>query len=269
MSDVPPSDPRDELASAYLDGEATPAEVAQVEADPDLLARVEALRLSSRAVATPVAPPPIDFRDQAIARAVDALEPTEPAPGTVDLSAERARRDRSRRGLWVASVAAALLAALVAAPLLARSFGGDGDTETAESGRAEEAVESAEGPPTTPDESVTDAGEGDSTEGESPEAAGGVGPADGFIGEFSNENSLIDAVRDASAAVGPSEDTGMQTNVLGPCPPSLGPTEVVVGVYGAILDGDAVTAAVIDDGSASRRVVVTTPDCALVAETDL
>ena len=49
---------QDELVSAYLDGEATPAEIAEVEASDALLARVEELRAVRDAVAEPVTPLP-------------------------------------------------------------------------------------------------------------------------------------------------------------------------------------------------------------------
>ena len=54
MSDEPFRE--DELVSAYLDGEATPAEIAEVEQNDALMARVEQLRSVRDAVAAPVAP---------------------------------------------------------------------------------------------------------------------------------------------------------------------------------------------------------------------
>jgi len=62
--------PRDELASAYLDGEATSDERALVEADAPLLARVEELRAVRRTLATPVAARPDAAVDAAIAAAL-------------------------------------------------------------------------------------------------------------------------------------------------------------------------------------------------------
>ena len=50
MDDLEPLDPLDELASAYLDDEATPAERARVEADQDLLVRVSELRRARMAL---------------------------------------------------------------------------------------------------------------------------------------------------------------------------------------------------------------------------
>ncbi|MBV9953592.1 MAG: zf-HC2 domain-containing protein [Acidimicrobiia bacterium] len=56
MTDQPPTDQDLELASAYLDGEATPDERARVEADPQLLARVDELRAVAGAVGTGFTP---------------------------------------------------------------------------------------------------------------------------------------------------------------------------------------------------------------------
>lgn len=74
----------DELASAYLDGEATPEEAALVEGDPGLQALVEELRAVRDFVAFPVEVPSDEVRDQMIARALDHRAPV--------VSMETARR---------------------------------------------------------------------------------------------------------------------------------------------------------------------------------
>ena len=74
----------DELASAYLDGEATAEETALVESDPRLQARVEELRTASDLVAAPVDAPSDEVRDQMIAQALDHRAPV--------VSLETARR---------------------------------------------------------------------------------------------------------------------------------------------------------------------------------
>jgi hypothetical protein len=114
MSDDPTFDD-DELVSAYVDGEATPEEVAAVEADPHLLARVEVLRAVARAVASaPVAPAPEDARETSIAAALAAAGSH---AEVTDLAAVRARRP-----LRVLSIAAAVLIALaIGAGLLAQA----------------------------------------------------------------------------------------------------------------------------------------------------
>ena len=74
----------DELASAYLDGEATAEEAALVESDPRLQDLVEELRAVRDLVAAPVDLPAGEVRDQMIARALDHRAPV--------ISLERARR---------------------------------------------------------------------------------------------------------------------------------------------------------------------------------
>ncbi|WP_420434225.1 anti-sigma factor family protein [Candidatus Poriferisocius sp.] len=74
----------DELASAYLDGEATAEEAALVESDPRLQDLVEELRAVRDLVATPVDLPSDEVRDQMIAQALDHRAPV--------VSLERARR---------------------------------------------------------------------------------------------------------------------------------------------------------------------------------
>ena len=81
--DMTPQD-LDELASAYLDGEATAEEAALVESDPRLQDLVEELRAVRNLVAAPVNPPTDEVRDQMIAQALDHRAP--------EVSLEKARR---------------------------------------------------------------------------------------------------------------------------------------------------------------------------------
>ncbi|MDE0603482.1 MAG: hypothetical protein OXI18_03670 [bacterium] len=74
----------DELASAYLDGEATAGEAALVESDPHLQELVEELRAVRELIAAPVEVPSDDVQDQMIARALDHRAPV--------VSMETARR---------------------------------------------------------------------------------------------------------------------------------------------------------------------------------
>ena len=147
------ADPLDELASAYIDGEASPAEVARVDADPELQARVAGLRTVAAAVAQPVHPSRAEVRDAAIAAALAAAPArtarTEPIEVT-DLARVRDRRRHGRTRPWALSVAAAVLVALAAIPLLA-GLGDDGDNAatvageqlTEQADRAEDAADEA------------------------------------------------------------------------------------------------------------------------------
>lgn len=65
-------DELDELASAYLDGEATDAEVARVENDAELMARVEQMRAVSEAVGRPATPANLRVKNAAIQAALGA-----------------------------------------------------------------------------------------------------------------------------------------------------------------------------------------------------
>ncbi len=123
MTDSHPS-ARDELVAAYLDGEATAEERAQVEADPQLLERVQTFRRVAEMVETPVTPPPLELRRRHIATALDASTTAE------NVTAMASRRWRWGRASWhwdaakVASIAAVVVA-LLAVPIILFGNGGD------------------------------------------------------------------------------------------------------------------------------------------------
>ncbi len=116
---------RDEFVSAYLDGEATPTEIAEIEGDNALLARVEELRAVRDAVAAPVPALSAEQRDQTISAAL----------GLADAEAD-ARMEakvvplRRRQPLFLAVAAAVLLLAAVVSAGLLGSRGSD-DAEMA------------------------------------------------------------------------------------------------------------------------------------------
>ncbi len=122
MSSFDP-DSRDDLVSAYLDGEATPDERAFVEADPDLIERATLLRAVSDLVAAPV---DIDrvLRNAHIEAAVAA---STTAQNVIAIETRRARWRDAR----VLSAAAVVLAALVAVPIALGSRDRSDDTATA------------------------------------------------------------------------------------------------------------------------------------------
>ena len=101
----------DELVSAVLDGEATPAERALVEGSVEGRARLAQFRAVAAAAET-VAPLPPTVVDQLVGRALDAAAPVS-APAPVDLPRRRARRDGGelwrRWGTAVAAVAAVVI----------------------------------------------------------------------------------------------------------------------------------------------------------------
>jgi len=140
MTDAPlPPDAADELASAYLDGAATDAERARVDADEELGARVRAMAAVRNAVRTPL---PVDAarREAALAAALDAAEepggvlaldrgrPT--AAPVVPLPARWRSAGRDRRLRYLA-VAAAVAVAALAVPLLDRLGTEDDEADTA------------------------------------------------------------------------------------------------------------------------------------------
>jgi len=116
-------DELDLLASAYVDGEATPDEVAMVERDPELQARVEIFRSVEMDEETAAVPPPAGLVDQHLAAALaefeaiggsgdgagDGVESTDDADRTapvVDLRDVSARRaDRATRSETAATSA--------------------------------------------------------------------------------------------------------------------------------------------------------------------
>jgi hypothetical protein len=131
--------PDDELISAYLDGEVTPAERATIEADDASMARVAELRVVQEAVAAPVAPLSSADRARILAAALDASETSETVT-SIGVARERRRLlpmtdlvawgSRNRRPLIAVAAAVAVLA--LGVPLVRNlDFGGDA-TDSAE-----------------------------------------------------------------------------------------------------------------------------------------
>jgi len=133
----------DEVASAYVDGEATIEERARVESDPALLTGVEELRSVRDALAEPVVPPTAAERDTAIQAALRAAN-------VIDIKAAR-----GQRRLRIASIAAAIVLVVGLAGVLIRAAGNDTTQKfnavassigsAADSQRAEQATGAAAG----------------------------------------------------------------------------------------------------------------------------
>jgi len=150
-------DELDELAAAYLDGEATPAEIERVESDPEIQARVEEFRELTEAIAAPVTPPSATERDAAVAEALAAFttaaddtnetskstdlvpvrlpgsETTATPIGSLDAArSRRAARSGSRLAV-IAKVAAAVMVVFVGLTVLIQAFDGNNGDEFATS----------------------------------------------------------------------------------------------------------------------------------------
>ncbi|HJR26379.1 MAG TPA: hypothetical protein VJ804_12960 [Acidimicrobiales bacterium] len=109
-------DPRDELASAHLDGETTPDEAQAIASDPQLSARVAALAATRDAVRTADGPVDETRREIAIAAALAAFDET----GAEVTPIVGRRRPSAARWLPLVGVAAAVLAVALAIPVLTR-----------------------------------------------------------------------------------------------------------------------------------------------------
>ena len=131
------SDHHDELVSAYLDGEATPEEVAQVEGDPALLLQVQNFRNVGLTGLGPVVPAG-DVKERHLAAALAEFDSIAP----VQQISARTRPERRVR--WLSSVAAgALVLAGVGVALQQRGSGRDTTDEVA-SGAADNDADLAE-----------------------------------------------------------------------------------------------------------------------------
>ena len=183
MNPLPPN--ADELVSAYLDGQAAPDEIVIVESSPELMSRVETLRLLSDQLAVPVsvptaqkeahlaaaldafdalftsdtnneAPRATAVRATAVATAASTSAASETPPPVASLEAARERR-RPRRfntGLIAAAAAAAVLFVAVAAVSLG---GGNDSLDVATSEVAVEAASGADSASAAMEDSAADA----------------------------------------------------------------------------------------------------------------
>jgi hypothetical protein len=256
MSDFPPD--RDELASAYLDGESSAAERALVEGDPAVMARVTEFRAVREALAAPVTPPAAGPRDAAIAAAVGASN-------VVALD-----RARARRGIRIASIAAAVLFVLGAVGILIR----------AADSQSEDKFQTVAG-------SIgSGAGDAATAERGAPQASPTAGAANNFsvggqaLGSFADRASLVAATQSQvhsptfdqrkqattapapASAAGDSAPTTVAPSCLVPAPP-----DAVNELYSAtaVLEGRPVQIDVFTIADGSLILVVTdTASCTQV-----
>ncbi|MEM9042271.1 MAG: hypothetical protein AAGD33_20490 [Actinomycetota bacterium] len=157
MSDPTPYPELTEVASAYLDAAVDAAEIARVEADPELLAEVERLRIVRALVSTSTEEASLSIRESHLAAALDVFDrmsPAErsgeaiPAAGLDDAAAAAittptplgARRSGSAPrpiGQWLLGAAAALLLVVGGLAVFRATQNADDDADLA--------VESSEG----------------------------------------------------------------------------------------------------------------------------
>lgn len=159
MADFDPHS--DELVSAVLDGEATAQEIARVNGDPALSARLEHFRAASAVTAAPV-PPNEELRERHLRTALEAVpgtavsgddgagpdadaRPAVRAPARAGVTSLDAHRARRLPPTWIMGAAAALVL-LGGIFAVGNGFGGndDGGEATASDARTESADDGGE-----------------------------------------------------------------------------------------------------------------------------
>jgi cytoskeletal protein RodZ len=240
----------DELASAYLDGEVTADERARVEGDPALVARVARLGAARDGLAAaPLEPPDEAAREAAIRAAVESSGAT-----IIDL-----RRERVRRGVRLASIAAAVLLVVGAAGLLIR-LASNSSSSTKSSTAAANSVPSAS--------SASSAAGGALPTAESTTA--GPDLSVGSLGSFTDEASLAAA---AKGALGTSEQSKRAASATTTTPGSFtaadqaapnAPTAPACGSARSDVVNQLLTTTALFDGRAVLVDVVTLRDDSIV-----
>jgi hypothetical protein len=200
----------DDLASAHLDGATTPEEAAVVEADPQLLARVEELR-AVRAVLAEVPAVDATARERAISAALATFhEGADPDPDAAAAAAIRPlapRRGLSPRTVRALGAAAALVVLALLVPLLADRSDDDDETASLEETGAAldgDVAPSAEGGAATPEPGSAASGDA---------ATGSVALAE-VLGAYEDLDALAAAVAASDAQERAAED--QSSTDLGP-----------------------------------------------------
>jgi hypothetical protein len=268
-----PPRPRDELASALLDGELTPAEADAARDLPDVVARAAEME-AVRAVIRAAPSPDVAARDRAVAAALAAYDAsaasTAHAPGSgaaaadhqavTELAAHRrhrggALRRRPPRWLGAAAIAAVVLAG--AASLAVFSSGDGADDDASGSAATLEAAPSSR-PPGEGDRAAAD-GDGTADERAADAQSGEAGETTTFdqtttelgdLGAFLSADELVDGLRpvtsgaDDAEAAAPRAESTTSADVLGrlraSCPAAGLPAPLVDPAVTPRLHGDAV-----------------------------
>ncbi len=243
-----PDAERDELASAYLDGEVTADERARVESDETLRARVDELRAIRDALAAPLPVASDAERESAIAAAVGVSN-----VASLDVA-------RARRRMRIASIAAAVVLVLGAVGVLLSITGGQNQDKF-------QTVAGSIGS-TAGDANAAQAPQANGTGGASTAA-----PGRASLGAFSDRSSLIAAAQaqvhrsdqfkeaDSTLATPTAKAEDSPTTVASRAPSCLvpGPADSVNEIYSAtaVLDGVDVQIDVFTLSDGSLVLVVT------------
>ena len=191
------TDALDELVSRYLDAEVTADETAQIESDPELLARADAMRAAIEAVAAPVDISMIDLEQQ---RTI-ALGARSTSTGITNLSAARALRIELRNRFVAVAAAVVLLA--VAFTAIQHADLDDDDQD----GVATESADSAGDSDAAADEALEIFADDMATEGAADMAESAAIENDDWAGDdFGDNDALEHSTSDAATIEGPSLD---------------------------------------------------------------
>jgi hypothetical protein len=256
---------RDEQVSAHLDGEATPDEAAAIAAQPELVARADTLAAASAVLREEAVPRvPDHARDAAIRNALDAYDDSRNAPNADRDELARARDRRTSRRLRVVGIAAAVLLAVLAVPVLTRDTGDDASDVATEAGQSAAEEDASTG--------------GDALAADSPEASAAAedrsptlyeGPSD--IGVVASTDELEQRVRALlGAEPTPSEFDGSAVDVR--C--SANALELIargeIVFHGvAQIDSRRVTVLVVADENDRHMVVFDDVTCSTVVNQPL
>ncbi len=281
------SEPRDELASAYLDREATPDEVAEVESTPELLDRVEQFREVARRNAEPPSPP-ADLKTRQIDRALELFDDLgalgELAPidaGAVPTPTPNAPvvpLRRRARSAWAASAAAALV--VVAGLGFAVDRLGDRSDREATEAVASDASGAAESPLAGPvtaeaaraesdavgalaDEAAPDQAEDDAMAADSLSQLTTTAPTDRSFTAADDPFEIAAAVGLTKAGPSHAAPDGELETITNEC---VGVIGIDRAISSAFITYDRVPAVVVRTTSAPDRVVVFDRSCAVLVD---
>lgn len=264
---VPDADPLDELASALVDGEATPEEEARA-GEPEVAARVAAFEAVAQRVGGPVDPPTDEAREAAIAAALAAASSRPAAPSSLAEHRERRRRLPE----WLPGVAAAVVIVVGLGVLLTSLGSGDRDDAAESADATAMATQTAGADGESGGGGAADEGAGEESADLAPTAGSSAAPD---LGSFDDVGALADALRSERSLVEDGTDASRErasddASLYAGCPtPPAEPGEVV-DAASATLDGQPVWVYVLrfDDGP-GRYVVVEQATCAELAAGDL